>query len=68
MIIVARKRHRQNYCGLEVLGNEVINEEEDISSSEILVADGDGDLAPLTNIYELLMNSEFTEIQIDSDD
>ena len=70
--IAARKRHRQDGCGLEVLGNKVIDEEEDISheeeeNSEILVADGDDDHAPIINIYELLMNSEFIEIQTDRD-
>ena len=59
-------------CDLEVLGNKVIDEE-DISqegeeNSEILVADGDDDHAPLINIYELLMNSEFIKIQTDRDD
>ena len=29
--IVARKRHKQDGCGLEVLGKKVIDEEEDIS-------------------------------------
>ena len=50
--------------------NKVINEEEDIShkeNSEILVANGDEDHAPIINIYELLMNSEFIEIQTDRD-
>ena len=47
--IAARKRHRQNGCGLKVFGSKVINEEEDISheeeeNSEVLVADGDDDL------------------------
>ena len=42
--IAARKRHRQDGCGLEVLGNKVIDEKEDIShereeNSEILAAD-----------------------------
>ena len=65
---MARKCHRENSCGLEVLGDKVIDEEEDIShegegNSEILVADGDDDRAPISNIYELLMNSEFMEIQ-----
>ena len=63
---------RQDGCDLEVLGNKVIDEE-DIShegeeNSEILVADGDDDHAPLINIYELLMNSEFIKIQTDRDD
>ena len=67
---VARKRQRQDGCGLGVLGNKVINEEEDISQEEgenfeILVADVDGDHAPIINIYELLMNSEPIEIQTD---
>ena len=69
--IAARKRHRQNYCGLEVLDNKVIDEEEDISheeNSQILVVDGDDDHAPISNIYELLMNSEFKETQTDRDD
>ena len=65
---MARKCQRENSCGLEVLGDKVIDEEEDIShegegNSEILVADGDDDRAPISNIYELLMNSEFMEIQ-----
>ena len=52
---------------LKVLGNEVISEDEDINheeekDSEILVVDGDNDHAPVINIYELHMNSEFTEI------
>ena len=59
----ACKRHRQDSCGLEVSCNKVIDEE-DISheqeeNSEILVADGDDDHAP---IIELLMNSEFIEM------
>ena len=29
--IAASKRHRQDGCGLEVLGNKVIDEEENIS-------------------------------------
>ena len=71
--IAARKRHRQDGCGLELLGNKIIDEEEDISheeeeNSEILVVDGDDDHAPIINIYELLMNSEFIEIQTDRDD
>ena len=58
---------------VEVLGNKVIDEEEDISheeeeNSEILVPDGDDDHTPVINIYELLMNSEFIEIQTDRDD
>ena len=69
----ARKRHRQDGCGLEVLGNKVIDEEEGIShegeeNSEILVAVGDADHAPIINIYELLMNSEFIETQSDRDE
>ena len=32
--IAARKRHRQYNCGLEVLSNKVIDEEEDISHEE----------------------------------
>ena len=52
---------------------KVINEERDISheeveNSEILVTDGDDNHAPVINIYELLMNSEFVEIQTDRDD
>ena len=71
--LAARKRHRQNGCGLEVLDNKVIDEEEDISheggeNSEILVVDGDDDHAPIININELLMNSEFVEIQTDRDE
>ena len=70
--IAACKRHRQDSCGLEVSGNKIIDEE-DISheqeeNSEILVADGDDDHAPIINIYELLMNSEFIEIETDRDD
>ena len=41
--IAARKRHRQDGCGLEVLGNKVIDEEEDISHDD---DDGD-DHAPI---------------------
>ena len=77
--IAARKGHREDGCGLEVLGNKdsissyilgIDDEEEDISheeeeTSEILIADGDEDHAPIINIYELLMNSEFIEIQTD---
>ena len=70
--IAARKRHRQDGCGLEVLGNKVIAEEEDSleeeENSEILVANGDDDHAPIINIYELIMNNEFIEIQTDRDD
>ena len=52
---------------------KVINEERDISheeveNSEILVTNGDDNHAPVINIYELLMNSEFVEIQTDRDD
>ena len=70
--IVARKRHRQDSCGLEVLGNKVIDEE-DISHgeeehSQILVADGDDDHVPIIIIYELLMNIEFIETKIDRED
>ena len=59
--IAACKRHRQDGCGLEVLGNKVIDEEENIShekeeNPEILVADGDDDHATIINIYELFMN------------
>ena len=55
------------------MGNKVINEEKDIGhegeeNSEILVADGDDDHAAIINIYELLMNSEFIEIQTDRED
>ena len=55
------------------MGSKVINEEKDIGhegeeNSEILVADGDGDHAAIINIYELLMNSEFIEIQTDRED
>ena len=32
--IAARKRHRQDACGLEVLGNKVIDEGEEISQEE----------------------------------
>ena len=54
------------------MGN-IITSEEDISheeeqNSEILVADGYDDHAPVINIYELLMNNEFMEIQTDRDD
>ena len=67
---VARKRQRQDGCGLGVLGNKVINEEEDISqeegeNSKILIADGDHCHVPIINIHELLMSSEFIEIQTD---
>ena len=52
---------------------KVINEERDISheeveNSEILITDGDDNHEPVINIYELLMNSEFVEIQTDRDD
>ena len=55
------------------MGNKVIDEEVDISheeeeNSEILVTAGDDDHAPIINIYELLMNNEFIEIQTDRDD
>ena len=55
------------------MSNKVINEEKDIGhegeeNSEILVADGDDDHAAIINIYELLMNSEFIEIQTDRED
>ena len=71
--IAACKCHRQDGCGLEVLRNKVIDEEEDISHEEeenfeILVEDGDDDHPPIINIYELLMNNEFIEIQTDRDD
>ena len=57
--IATRQSHRQDGCGLEVLSNKVIDEEEDIDhegeeNSEILVADSDDDHAPTINIYELL--------------
>ena len=44
--IAACKRQRQDGCGQEVLGNNIIDEKEDISheeeeNSEILAADGD---------------------------
>ena len=70
--IVARKCQKQNGCGLEVLGNKVIGEEENISheereNSEILAAYGDDDNAPIINICELLMDSEFIEIQTHRD-
>ena len=47
---------------LKVLGNEVINEDEDINheeekDSEIFVVDGDNDHVPVINIYERHMNS-----------
>ena len=50
-----------------------IDEEEDISyeeeeNPEILVADGDDNHATIINIYELLTNSEFTEIQTDREE
>ena len=64
--IAARKRHRQDGCGLEVLGDKVINEEEE--NYEVLVADGDDDHASIINIYKLLTNSESIEIQTDRDD
>ena len=53
--IAAHKRLRQDGCGLEVLGNKVINEEEDISHEEeenpvILVVDSDDNHAPVINI------------------
>ena len=55
------------------MGNKVIDENKDFSheeenSSEILVADGDDDHAPVITIYELFMNSEFIEIQTVRDD
>ena len=51
--------------------NKVVDEEKDISheeeeNSEIL--DGDDDHAPIINIYELLMTSDFIKIQTDIDD
>ena len=47
---------------------KVIDEEEDISheegeNSQISVADGDGNHAPIINNYELLMNRELMGIQ-----
>ena len=70
--ISASKRHRQDGCGLAVLGNKVIDEQEDIKhdeeNSEILVADGDEGHAPIIYIYGLLMNNEFIEIQTDKND
>ena len=55
--IVACKHHRQDSCGLEVLGNKVIDEGEDISHeeeehSEILVVDGDDNHAPVINMSQ----------------
>ena len=66
--IAARQLRRQDGCGLEVSSDKLINKVEDISHEggknfEILVADVDGDHAPIINIYELLMNSEPIEIQ-----
>ena len=54
--ITTFKRHRQNGCGLGVLGNTVIDEKEDVSheeeeNSEILIVGGDDDHAPIINIY-----------------
>ena len=54
-IIAAHKHHRQDACGLEVLGNEVLSEEEDISHEKeenpvILVVDSDDNHAPVINI------------------
>ena len=71
--IAARKRHRQDGCGLEVLGNKIIDEEEDIShkeeeNSEVLVADRDDEHAPIINIYKRLINSKFIEAQSDRSD
>ena len=53
------------------MGNKVVDEEKDISheeeeNSEIL--DGDDNHAPIINIYELLMTSDFIKIQTDIDD
>ena len=50
----ACKHRRQDVCGLEVLGNKVIDEKKDISheeqeSAEILVADSDDDHQPIMN-------------------
>ena len=61
------------YSGLEVSGNKFIDEEENISHEEeehfeILVADGDDNHAPVSNIQKLLMNSEFIEMQTDRGD
>ena len=59
--IVAYKHHRQDSCGLEVLGNKVTDnkvtdEGEDISHeeehSEILVVDGDDNHAPVINMSQ----------------
>ena len=64
--IVACQRHKEDGCGLEVLGNKIIDEEdiscEEEENSEILVANGDDNHAPT---IELLMNSEFMKIQTD---
>ena len=38
-----------------------------VTKLQILVVDGDDDHAPTINIYELLINSEFIEIQTDRD-
>ena len=53
--------------------NKVTDGEKNIShegekNCEILVADGDDDHPPIINIYELLMDSEFIEIQTEKDD
>ena len=53
--IAAHKRLRQDGCCLEVLGNKVIIEEEDISHEQeenpvILVVDSDDNHAPVINI------------------
>ena len=66
----ARKRHRQDGYDLQVLGNKVTNEEEDMTheeNSEILAADGDDNHVPVINIYELLINSELKELETDRD-
>ena len=62
--IAADKRLTYDDCGLEVLGNKLIDEKEATSHEEeedleILLAHGDDDHANIINIYELLMNSEF---------
>ena len=51
------------------MGNKVVDEEKDLSHEEeenseilVLVADGDDDHAPIINMYELLMTSDFIKI------
>ena len=62
------KRHIQDGSGLEVLGNKVIDEEEDVShEKEQNLTDGNDNNAFVINIYELLMNKWFIEIQTDKD-